>query len=67
MRVRKIKNTSGKAILVEHGNGVVTTLPADAELENVKITNLNELRGKAAITEDLGEVNVYPDKHRLLD
>jgi len=64
-RIRKLKNISHFPINVEHSDGLITSVPPLGILENVKITNLDEVRSEAVVTMDLAEVKEPSRKTRI--
>ena len=65
MRIKKLTNTSGREVTLVHKNGVKSTLPPDAEITDIDITNEKELKGKVHLIADLGEICEYPNKTKL--
>ena len=64
-RIRKLKNISHFPINVVHSDGLITSVPPLGILENVKITNLDEVRSEAVVTMDLAEVKEPSNKTRI--
>jgi len=58
-RVRRLENTSEEILVVKHDDGVVTSIPPGGVLQNVRITNLEEVKGRASVTMDLGEIEEH--------
>jgi hypothetical protein len=56
MKLNKIKNNSDVPVELEHKNGAKTTLPPEATLKNVNISNLGEVAGNVETVTDLTEV-----------
>ena len=68
MRMKRVKNTSASDVQVELEGGVNMSLPPGAEVKNIRVQNLGELRGKVEAVSDLGEIcEVRTDKTKLLD
>ena len=64
-RVRKLKNISHFPINIVHSDGLITSVPPQGILENVKIVNLDEVRSNAVVTLDLTEVKEPHSKKKL--
>ena len=64
-RIRKLKNISYFPINVVHFDGLITSVPPQGILENIKITNLDEIRSVAVVTMDLAEVKESARKTRI--
>jgi len=56
VRVTKLQNTSEENVTVKHQDGVVSSVPPGGTLENVRITNLEEVQKKVSVTMNLGEI-----------
>lgn len=67
MKLVRIKNNSNEDVQLEHNNGAKTTLPPGAELKDVDIVNLGEVKAKTKTTIDLTEVTESSGKTRLYD
>lgn len=67
MRIKKLTNTSDKRITLKHKDGVESSLPPGAEVSDVDITNLDEIKGKSHTILDLGEINEGQGKTKLFD
>jgi len=65
MRARRLENISQVRVSLKLKNGQSIDLPSGSVLENVNITNEDELKGKVAITRDLTEVTENSGKTRL--
>lgn len=65
MKLKKIKNDSNADVELEHKNGAKTSLPPDASLKDVNITNLSEIQGNVKTVTDLTEVTESEGKTRL--
>lgn len=55
-RVKRLENTSDQVLTVEHEDGIVSSVPPGGVLQNTRIANLEEVRGQASVTMDLGEI-----------
>jgi len=67
MRLTRLKNISNESIKVSLSNGVELSLPPDVGISNVDVMEVDSLRGRIELTEDLTEVNRATGKQRLLD
>ena len=68
MRMKKVKNTSARDVQVELEGGVSMSLPPGAEVKNIRVQNLGEIRDKVEAVSDLGEIcEVRTNKTKLLD
>jgi len=67
MRVKKIENISNEVVKLEHKNGAKTTLPPGRILNNIEVTNLDEVQGQVKVVHDLTEVGESKGKIRLDD
>ncbi len=67
MKAKRIQNISQKTVPLKLKNGQQVDLPSGSSLENVSITNEDELKGQVSFTRDLTEVNESEGKTRLLD
>ena len=56
MKVHRLLNQSKKPLVVDHASGTVSTVPPGGTMENVDVTNLEEVRKQASVTLDLGEI-----------
>lgn len=55
-KVRRFENTSDQILTVKQDGGVVSSVPPGGVLRNTRIENLEEVRGQASVTMDLGEI-----------
>jgi len=67
MKIVRIENNSNEDVQLEHKNGAKTTLPPGAELKNIDVVNLDEVKGKTKTTIDLTEVSEDLGKQKLYD
>ena len=67
MRLKKIENNSREDIELKHKNGAKTILPPGAELRDIDVVNLDEVKGRTKTTIDLTEVTENSGKTRLND
>lgn len=67
MKLKTIENNSNEDIELKHKNGAKTILPPGAELRNIDIVNLDEVKGGTKTTIDLTEVTESQGKTRLDD
>ena len=69
MRVKSLKNTSQEKIRLVLSGGTVVYLPPGEKITNLRIENLDEVRGRADIVSDLGEINEkgHPNRTQLFD
>ena len=65
MRVSKLFNKSDSPIEVFLSNGATVVLPSKATMINTEISEVDSLRGKVDIKEDLTEVNASTGKKRI--
>lgn len=65
MRIRKLENISNEDVELWHKNGAKTILPPGAELKDIDVVNLDEIKGKTKTTIDLTEVNEASGRKRL--
>jgi hypothetical protein len=63
--IKRLKNVSAGEIEVHHADGCRTSLPPNAVIENVRITNASDLSAVAEITQDLSEVGDYSHVDRI--
>jgi hypothetical protein len=56
MQCSKIKNTGSKNLTVVLDDNTNIHMPPGAEMENVNVTNLSEIRGNIDVTQDLSEI-----------
>ena len=56
MRAKSLKNITGERVTVKFTSGMSANLLPGSTIENVAITNEEELKGKVHIVEDLTEV-----------
>lgn len=57
-RVSKIENTSGSNVEVKLSSGGTVTMAPKSKMENVNIDNVNDIKGRVELSEDLTEVNM---------
>lgn len=57
--VRRFENTSDQVLTVKQDGGVVSNVPPGGVLRNTWIVNLEEVRGQASVTLDLGEIEEH--------
>lgn len=67
MRAKSVKNITNGKVKVQFPSGVSADLPPGSTIENVNVTNEEELKGKVYITRDLTEVNENSGKTQLRD
>lgn len=67
MRVASLKNSSGSPVQVKLSDGVEVTLPAGTALRNVDVSNVDEIRDRVEVINDLTEVPPSTGKMRLID
>jgi len=65
MRAKSVKNITNRKVKVQFANGVSADLIPGSTIENVNVTNEEELKGKVLITRDLTEVTEESGKVRL--
>jgi len=67
MRVKSVKNITNGKVNLQFASGVSADLPPGSTIENVNVTNEEEIKGKVHITRDLTEVNEPQGKKQLRD
>ena len=65
MRVTRLQNTSKENLNVQLVNGATVVLEPDTGLVNSDVANVESLRGKVKVTEDLTEVSQQTGKTRI--
>jgi hypothetical protein len=65
MRVSNLKNTSGGDVNVQLVNGATVVLPPGTGLKDTDVSNIESLRGKVKVTQDLTEVSQQTGKTRI--
>ena len=65
MKLVTIENNSNEDVELRHKNGAKTILPPGAELKDIDVVNLDEIKGKTKTTIDLTEVNEASGRKRL--
>lgn len=64
-RIARITNTSGNDVVVKLTGGPKITLPSGSSLENVDVENINSIKGKVAVKEDLTEIVTGKGKTKI--
>jgi len=68
MRIKKIKNTSQENVILELGEGSTLSLPPGRSFQNVRVTNLDQIKDKVEVSSDLGEIRAdNRNSHKLYD
>lgn len=67
MRAKSIKNITNGRVHLKLRGGMSAYLPPGSTIENIGITNENELKGKVQIVKDLTEVTETKGRMRLDD
>lgn len=65
MRVTRLENISEQEVTVELVNGAKVGLPPKASLTNADVVNVDSLKGRVSLTEDLTEINQATGKTRI--
>lgn len=67
MRAKSLKNITNRKVEVKFVGGVSANLLPGCTIENVRITNEKELKGKVHVIQDLTEVVEVQGKTQLRD
>jgi len=67
MRAKSLKNITNGRVRVRFASGMSANLLPGCTIENVNITNDEELKGKVHMVRDLTEVNEVQGKTQLRD
>lgn len=67
MRATRVENISGEPIELELKGGARIKLPPGTKLSNVDVQNIESIRSKVKVTEDLGEVGDSSGKQNLTE
>lgn len=65
MRVTRLQNTSNENLNVQLVNGATIVLEPNTGLVNSDVANVDSLRGKVKVTQDLTEVSQQTGKTRI--
>lgn len=67
MRLKKAVNNSGANVRLKHKDAAETILPPGGRVENVEISNYDEVKESITATIDLTEVGESQGKQKLYD
>lgn len=67
IKIKKLKNISESLIQLRLTDGFISLVPPGGTIEDIQITNLDEIKDSVSVTMDLGEVNESQNKTKLLD